>query len=397
MARGIVVPADQGRPTPCATSPRWPRPRVGTGTQSGLRRTAARYRSLPWTKCGRSTGCSGSCAGTAQARWMPRAPARWIRRRQRHQDRLDAGEGDREHAPAAAPRGVPGEEERRREDARICCLLALDTSTELRRLFPHRNWAPRCARSMDATAISARLAIRRVRFRRRLHRAGQLLHAQRAVRSPQPKTDTHSDDGRPVQKGPTVPNVDLTTWTSSSQAPPPPTGSARSPGRPKSSPMTAAGVLLPRGPHPRPHSAVLAGAAAHPGRRGRHQRHLAQPAPRTGPHAPGHPRHPPPAASFSAPPPPPASSTSCAPMTCVNRRSSSTSPRPRTDRRHQPVVTRPITPACHSPRSTATLTRSRTYDLRKSGLGARPSPDGHRASRRGTGFCFSGHHGIPPA
>ena len=107
---------------------------------------------LPWTKCGRSTGCSGSCAGTAQARWMPRAPARWIRRRQRHQDRLDAGEGDREHAPAAAPRGVPGEEERRREDARICCLLALDTSTELRRLFPHRNWAPSCARSPVTTS-----------------------------------------------------------------------------------------------------------------------------------------------------------------------------------------------------------------------------------------------------
>ncbi len=134
---------------------------------------------LPWTKCGTSTGCSGSCAGTAQARWMPCAPARWIRRRQRHQDRPHAGEGDREHAPAAAPRGVPGEEERRREDARICSLLALDTSTELRRLFPHRKWAPSCARSMDATAISARLAIRRARFRRRLHRAGQLLHAQR--------------------------------------------------------------------------------------------------------------------------------------------------------------------------------------------------------------------------
>ena len=151
------------------------------GDAVGLCRTAARYRSLPWTKCGRSTGCSGSCAGTAQGRWMPRAPARWIRRRERRQDRLHAGEGDREHAPAAASRGVPGEEERRREAARICCLLALDTSTELRRLFPHRNWAPSCARSMDATAISARLAIRRVRLRRRLHRAGQLLHAQRAV------------------------------------------------------------------------------------------------------------------------------------------------------------------------------------------------------------------------
>ena len=47
----------------------------------------------------------------------------------------------------------------------------------------------------------------------------------------------------------------------------------------------------PRGPYPRPRPTVLAGTAAHPGRRNRHRRHLAQPAPRTRPHAPGHPRH----------------------------------------------------------------------------------------------------------
>jgi len=58
--------------------------------------------------------------------------------------------------------------------------------------------------------------------------------------------------------------------------------------RPKAAPR----LPLPRRPHPRPHPAVLAGAAAHPGHRERHRRHLAQPAPRTRPHAPGHPRHP---------------------------------------------------------------------------------------------------------
>jgi hypothetical protein len=38
-------------------------------------------------------------------------------------------------------------------------------------------------------------------------------------------------------------------------------------------------------------AAVLAGAAAHPGRRNHRRRHLAHPAPRTRPHAPSHPGH----------------------------------------------------------------------------------------------------------
>ena len=51
------------------------------------------------------------------------------------------------------------------------------------------------------------------------------------------------------------------------------------------------GLSPPRGPHPRPRPTMLAGAASYPCRRERHRRHLAQPAPRTGPHAPGHPGH----------------------------------------------------------------------------------------------------------
>jgi hypothetical protein len=39
----------------------------------------------------------------------------------------------------------------------------------------------------------------------------------------------------------------------------------------------APGVSPPRGPHPRPRPTVLAGAAAHPGRRKQRHRHLAQP------------------------------------------------------------------------------------------------------------------------
>ncbi len=42
----------------------------------------------------------------------------------------------------------------------------------------------------------------------------------------------------------------------------------------------APGPPPPRGPHPRPHPTLLAGAAAHPGHREHHPRHLAQPAPR---------------------------------------------------------------------------------------------------------------------
>ena len=109
----------------------------------------------------------------------------------------------------------------------------------------------------------------------------------------------------------------------------------------KGAAQAAARLPLPRGPHPRPRPAVLAGAAAHPGRRDRHQRHLAQPAARTRPDAPGHPRHhrrPGRPALRGHPRPaghPPA------PLTCPNHRSSSTSPRPAADLRiQQPVVTR---------------------------------------------------------
>jgi len=57
-------------------------------------------------------------------------------------------------------------------------------------------------------------------------------------------------------------------------------------------PGAAAGVPLPRGPNPRPRPALLARAAAHPGRREHHRRHLAQHPPRTRPDAPAHPGHP---------------------------------------------------------------------------------------------------------
>ena len=56
-------------------------------------------------------------------------------------------------------------------------------------------------------------------------------------------------------------------------------------------PRAAPGLPPPRGPHPRPRPIMLAGTASHPGGRNPHRRHLAQPAPRTRPHAPGHPRH----------------------------------------------------------------------------------------------------------
>ena len=56
-------------------------------------------------------------------------------------------------------------------------------------------------------------------------------------------------------------------------------------------PSAAPGVPLPRGPHPRPHPAVLARAAAPAGDRERHRPHLAQHPPRTRPDAPGHHRH----------------------------------------------------------------------------------------------------------
>ena len=48
----------------------------------------------------------------------------------------------------------------------------------------------------------------------------------------------------------------------------------------------ARGLPPPRGPHPRSRPIVLAGTAAHPRRGNPHRRHLAQPAPRTRPHAP---------------------------------------------------------------------------------------------------------------
>jgi len=65
------------------------------------------------------------------------------------------------------------------------------------------------------------------------------------------------------------------------------TGLARHEGPPR----TALGVPPPRGPDPRPRPALLARAAADPGRRERHRRHLAQHPPRARPDAFGHPRH----------------------------------------------------------------------------------------------------------
>ena len=53
----------------------------------------------------------------------------------------------------------------------------------------------------------------------------------------------------------------------------------------------APGIPLPRGPHPRPHPAVLARAAAPAGDRERHRPHLAQRPTRTRPDAPGHSGH----------------------------------------------------------------------------------------------------------
>lgn len=63
---------------------------------------------------------------------------------------------------------------------------------------------------------------------------------------------------------------------------------------------SAFGVPPARGPHPRSCPAVLAGAAAHPGHRERHRRHIAQPAPLARPDGPGHLGHPPTASSPSS-------------------------------------------------------------------------------------------------
>ena len=67
----------------------------------------------------------------------------------------------------------------------------------------------------------------------------------------------------------------------------------------------APGVPPPRRPHPRPHPAVLAGAAAHPGGRERRRRHLAQHPPRTRPHGTWSPWPPTTARSRNAPRSPP--------------------------------------------------------------------------------------------
>ena len=53
----------------------------------------------------------------------------------------------------------------------------------------------------------------------------------------------------------------------------------------------APGLPPPRRPHPRPRPIMLAGTASHPCRGNPYRRHLAQPTPRTRPHAPGHLRH----------------------------------------------------------------------------------------------------------
>ena len=60
--------------------------------------------------------------------------------------------------------------------------------------------------------------------------------------------------------------------------------------RPEGGAPAATGLPLPRGPHPRPCAAVLAGAAAHPHRRTHDRRHLAQREKRARPDAPRHAR-----------------------------------------------------------------------------------------------------------
>ena len=87
----------------------------------------------------------------------------------------------------------------------------------------------------------------------------------------------------------------------------------------------APGLPPPRGPHPRPCPIMLAGTASHPCRRNPRRRHLAQPASRTRPHAPGHPRHRPTAASPSARPPPATRRPFWPRSTCPNRPATSTS------------------------------------------------------------------------
>ena len=59
--------------------------------------------------------------------------------------------------------------------------------------------------------------------------------------------------------------------------------------RPEVHPRAAPGVPPPRTPHPRPRAALLARAAADPGRRTPHRQDLAADQPRAGPAAPGHP------------------------------------------------------------------------------------------------------------
>jgi hypothetical protein len=61
--------------------------------------------------------------------------------------------------------------------------------------------------------------------------------------------------------------------------------------RPEGHAQAEAGLPLPRGPHPGARSALLARAVAHPHRRARDRRHLAQRAQRARPYAPCHPRN----------------------------------------------------------------------------------------------------------
>ena len=135
------------------------------------------------------------------------------------------------------------------------------------------------------------------------------------------------------------------------------------------------GLPLPRGPDPGPCPPVLARAAAHPGGRERHRRHLAQHPPRAGPDAPGHPGHPRRPRRANARPLRPGRRRSSTPSTCPTRPGSSTSPsRPPTEhgscnrRPARPVVTRPHarqTRICAGP--TLNSARSYAHHLRKSG------------------------------
>ena len=91
-------------PTRCATWRRWPPRPAGTATRSASTPSGCWTPTCRGRRCGRSTGCSAWSAATAPARSTPPAPAgAGPRCRQRHQDRLDAGESHREHPARRRP------------------------------------------------------------------------------------------------------------------------------------------------------------------------------------------------------------------------------------------------------------------------------------------------------